>query len=110
MIALQVFHKVADKYDVMNDLMSGGLHRSLLCITRSTHVTHHTSHVTHHTSHVTRHTSRDARKQLGVLVVASDCLVGIDGERLPHDNFANVCGDEEGDAAAEAVALGGGWM
>jgi hypothetical protein len=26
---LQVFHKVADKYDVMNDLMSGGLHRLL---------------------------------------------------------------------------------
>jgi hypothetical protein len=29
-LLLQVFHKVADKYDVMNDLMSGGLHRLLV--------------------------------------------------------------------------------
>ncbi len=40
-----------------------------------------------------------------VLVVTGDGLVGVDGERLPHDNFANVGGDEEGDSAAEAVLL-----
>ena len=40
-----------------------------------------------------------------VLVVTSDGLIRIDGEGLPHDNFANVGGDKEGDAAAEAVLL-----
>jgi hypothetical protein len=30
-------------------------------------------------------------------------LVGVDGEGLPHDDFADVGGDEEGNAAAEAV-------
>ena len=40
-----------------------------------------------------------------VLVVTSDGLIRIDGEGLPHDNFANVGGDEKGDAAAEAVLL-----
>ena len=37
------------------------------------------------------------------LVVSGHSLVGVDGKRLPHDDFADVCGDEEGDAAAEAV-------
>ncbi len=42
----------------------------------------------------------------GALVVARDGLVGVDGEGLPHDDFADVGGDEEGEAAAETVALG----
>lgn len=39
----QVFHKVADKYDVMNDLMSGGMHRFL----RATLPAHATRAVAH---------------------------------------------------------------
>ena len=47
---------------------------------------------------------RQAHSRL-VLVVAGDGLVGVDGEGLPHDDFADVGGDEEGDAAAKAVFL-----